>query len=119
MCNSRKTRIAITIGIAHVTIKVLDVVLLFCEFLEIKRSSIDVHFVIAWPMYDFARIGATTQYSGGVELSGLRQTVLQRSCQIGNRKRSQLGMRKIQRGHGYGACNLVTTSTLSSNAWHE
>jgi hypothetical protein len=119
MCNSRKTRIAITIRIAHVTIKVLDVVPLFCEFLEIKRSSIDVHFVIAWPMYDFARIGATTQYSGGVELSILRQTVLQRSCQIGNRKRSQLGMRKIQRGHGYGACNLVTTSTLSSNAWHE
>src|SRR5216684_8412446 len=53
MCKSRKTRIAITIRIAHVTIKVLDVVSLFCEFLEIKRSSIDVHFVIAWPMYDF------------------------------------------------------------------
>jgi hypothetical protein len=44
---------------------------------------------------------------------------LQRSCQIGNRKRSQLGMRTMQREHGYGACNLVSTSTLSSNAWHE
>ena len=40
----KKTRIAITIGIAHVTIKVLDVVSLSCEFPEIKRSSIDVHF---------------------------------------------------------------------------
>ncbi len=60
MCNSRKTKIAITIRIADVTIKVLDVVSLFCEFLEIKRSGIDVRFVIAWPMYDFARIGVTT-----------------------------------------------------------
>ena len=51
---------AITIRIAHVTIKVSDVVSLFCEFLEIKRSSIDVHCGIAWPMYGFARIGATT-----------------------------------------------------------
>lgn len=49
-----------TIRIAHVTIKVLDVVLLFCEFLEIKRSSIDVHFVIAWPICDSARISAMT-----------------------------------------------------------
>ena len=60
MCNPRKTKIAITIRIAYVTIKVLDVVSHFYEFLEVKRSSIDVHFVIAWPMYDFARIGATT-----------------------------------------------------------
>jgi len=49
----------------------------------------------------YLRLRANRRYDvvfRGVELSVLRQTVLQRSCQIGNRKRSQLGMRKMQRG---------------------
>src|SRR5712692_10929705 len=99
MCKSRKTRIAIMIRIAHVTIKVLDVASLFCEFLEIKRSSIDVHFVIAWPICDSARIGATI------------------ATLLSNRQSQALaaGHEEDATRTGYGACNLVTTSTLPSN----